>query len=275
MNLLHAPRFPTRLLAASLVGLAAAAATPCGAADAPAATPEGLPANFAAFESQQALVPAVVAVLDAWHAASAPRPAHAVSRITLAKKVTTNGRTTAQATQVLSLLADHPAWATSTLETTGGPLALHQSTLSWRGLLTIDNRLSVVLPIGGEVRTLRTLTSALVLPDAFDVAIKPGASWSYEVTTRSGPNVPFDAEAEPVLKTRVLHVRCVNSAARPASTLAGDFTGTMIAIRCEPQEKGDATVTSAWLEDEGVFVPMETVRGEGYVDTYAVTRVER
>lgn len=273
MNILHFRRFP-KLLAVVLAGLVAAA-TPCSAADAPPPSSSAWPDDFAAFESQKALAPAVVAALDAWHAASAPRPAHAVRRITLAKMVTTNGRTTAQATLVQTLPADHPSWVTAALETTGGPLALHQSTLSWRGLITIDNRLRVTLPFIPGVRTLRVLASEIVLPDAFDVAIKPGASWSYQVTTRSGPDGPFDGEAEAALKTRVLHFRCVNSAPRPASTVSGDFTGTMVAIRCEPQEKGDATVTSAWLEDEGVFVPMETVRGEGYVDTYAVTRVER
>lgn len=174
--------------------------------------------------------------------------------------------------------ADHPGYAIQSLDTATGILKVHETSLS-RGFLALDTRTQFTSPgIQPRVAT-RWIATDVALPASFEAAVKPGATWNYQVTEHMDADFVSKVNASSESKTRVRRFQCTNSARRPADMVSKAFAGTMVAIRCKSDDAGDNAITWAWLENEGVFLPMEGLRrgeaGPTFDDLWEVKRVER
>jgi len=96
------------------------------------------------------------------------------------------------------------------------------------------------------------------MPQSFDDAVKPGGSWSYEMTTarqsvtESRGDVKTTSPIESTSK-----VTCANDQPLPASRLLPRLTGNMIQVHCVGAGEEDGLGSDyAYIEDLGVFIAL-------------------
>lgn len=96
------------------------------------------------------------------------------------------------------------------------------------------------------------------MPPSFDDAVKPGGSWSYEMTTAR----QFVTESKGDVKTTnpsesTSKMTCANDQPLPASRLLPHLTGNMIHVHCVGAGDEDGLGSDyAYIEDLGVFIAL-------------------
>jgi hypothetical protein len=264
----------------SLLAAVASLALVAGAAPADASTEAALAPvdDVDAFFAAPGVPGSLRGTLEAWHPKARLRAERPLRRIVLSTTVTSGDRPPHDGgPHVLLPLRSHPGY----VQVSFGPPGADGQELTWLGLLTLDGRMVTTTSSAAGGHVSRTVLTRIVLPEDFDAALAPGATWRYELAFRSRMRARAASETSGVERELASSRHCTNSARRPASELFAGLGGDMVTVRCTRDDMPDRNwLTFAYVQDEQLFVPLEfhqplLPRGDVVIDTFAVERIER
>jgi hypothetical protein len=265
----HVPLVAVMALAAALACAASRAGEPAPAADVDLH-------DLAAVRARGGIPRGVFETLEAFRPPTVAAEEGRLRRIELGMAVSVDGRPSASGKVTLELIPGTPGYVLRTTETTAAAATARTEVLSWRNLVQLllrsRSRIANKSPGAPDVDLAQVATlTGLVLPDKAEVALAPGASWSFETTTDSATGTNNAASGSSPRSRAPARTTCTNAQREPASRLAPGLAGTMFKAAC-----GD--LVFQYLEAYGVFVPVEArvrLPGDRFLaSTYAVERVE-
>jgi hypothetical protein len=118
-----------------------------------------------------------------------------------------------------------------------------------------DSKVSTLVSSLNMKAYSRSQITNIKIPVTLEEAVKPGSTWSYEVTTSIDSVTESKGDRLASTSESVAKVSCVNDALVPASQLIPALSGNMVRIRCASTGKeGDSTSEYVFVEDFRSFV---------------------
>jgi TPR repeat protein len=269
---MSAPRQLTRTAAA--LALAACASGAFAQADDGAAL-----RDVAAVKASSGIAPQVFAKLEAFRPATPPRLQGTLHRVVLKRVITRDGKDAGTDRRTIEFLPGAPGYM---FETATSP-ELTTAFLTYGPFVTVQSHatkhLKQTFPHLDIDTTSTNKLSDVTLPPSFDAAMTPRAVWqtvSENDTAITSKNVikSIDRSSFGILKRT-----CATSERQPASVVAPALFGTVVFITCQQPDKPDEELSLVYLDDYGVFFPVNQVfklapQGIRVANAYTVERVD-
>jgi len=247
---------------------------------------EGLPVSdtlpfrdVAALKAAGNIGPAVFAKLEAFHPSAEPPGRGALRRLVLHRAVTRDGKAIGGNIRVLELLPEAPGYVYDVMPTKSGPLRMLQymSLIPVRARATTHGQRLTGLHLDTESSSSQRLNDVR-LP-AFDGALAPGASWSYDYETDTSVQTKTVMSKQNRSNFSIIKRECRTTERQPASTLSPKLAGTMLTVSCVALDRSRNELLMAYIENYGVFVPLRQTmtlppNGAQIVSEFSVLRVE-
>jgi TPR repeat protein len=235
--------------------------------------------DVAAVKASGGIAPQVFAKLEGFRPAAPPRLQGALHRVVLRRAITRDGKDAGTDHRVIEFLPGAPGYQFEAATSPDNSSAF----LTYGPFLTVASHttkhLKQTFPHLDIDSVSTTRITDASLPASLDDALTPGKVWQTAIATETAVTSKNAVKSIDRSNTVVSRRNCATSERKPASVVSPALAGAAVFVACQPPDKPDEGSSFVYLEDYGVFFPVDYAfklapQGTRVTNVYTVERVD-
>lgn len=235
--------------------------------------------DVAAAKAGSGIAPEIFAKLEGFRPATPPRLQGTLHRVVLKRVITRDGKAAGSNQRTIEFLSGTPGYQFESAASEG----LTSAFLTYGPFLTVQSRTTKHVAQTFPHLDIDTVTTTKVtdvsLPASLDEALTPGKVWQTVTETDTAISAKNVIKSIDRSSFGIRKLTCGTSERGQARIVSPTLQGTVVFIACQPPDKPDEPLSFAYLEDYGVFIPVDQAfklapQGTRITNVYTVVQAD-